>query len=264
MLIALSPRRSQDMTDSPHQGLQVAQPKSGRGCEGESLLQKGREREWRSKTVGGAILLAVACLCTVVAKNRILTGRTELTGPMGNGAGPSSHYEGSDGLSYPGWAGNRLMRGEVNLHVGAPGWEPGPDYYSTARYDNQPVIPSNLKSTFDPYTGIAACPTCKQLTTRTFEMSVTPRCDYSPNNEHIRNILKLETWWHGAEFSSALYKEYHWIGTEVEHFVTSNAKAVVLVPPCFFPKLARSELLALNTAVYQIGVSLLVVGGLQV
>jgi hypothetical protein len=210
-----------------------------------------------------AIFLAAACCVCVLQASfyQSRSGPTILTGPFGNEAGPSSRSEGSNGLIYGG--GNRQMRDEVNFQVGAPGWEPGPDYYSTEKWDNADPTPSSLHSAFDPYVGVTACPNCHKQQSQTFEMSVGPRCDYSPQAIHIRNILKLDMWWQSPAFSSALYKEHHWIGAQVGHFITSGSLPVVLVPPCFLPKMAKKELHVLNAALYQMGMSLLIVGGMQ-
>jgi hypothetical protein len=208
------------------------------------------------------LLVAACCVCVyVVSNSRAAVDPTALTGIFGNEAGPSSRSEGSNGLIYGG--GNRQMRDEVNFMVGSPGWEPGPDYYSTENWNNADLNPSSLRSSFDPYVGVSACPNCHKEIGQTFEMSVVPRCDYSPQAIHIRNILKLDMWWQSPAFSSALYKENHWIGAQIGHFITSGSLPVVLVPPCFLPRLSKKELHVLNAALYQMGMSLLIVGGMQ-
>ena len=38
---------------------------------------------------------------------------------------------------------------------------------------------------------------------------------------------------------------------------------MAIVPPCFFPRLSDEEIAAINTAVYDKGMPLLILGGLQ-
>lgn len=213
--------------------------------------------------LGAAASLLVCCALysRLAAVGRGRQRRGELFGVDGNDAGQSSRLDGME----PGLAPGSIGSGKLNSKgflVGDPGWEPGPDYYGTASYDNADVHPSIYTTYFHPYTGPKACPTCTSFTS-TFEMSATPRCDNSPQCHHIRKILHLDEWWRGPEFGAALYQENHWIGAQVAHFIATNQKAVVLVPPCFFPRLARTELKSLNNAVYNSGMSLLLVGGLQ-
>lgn len=222
-------------------------------------------RRWVVALCGSAAAVLLACCSLFVVggagKWGSGVGAVALFGWNGNDAGQSSRLDGREPGAAPGSVGSGkvLSRGFL---VGDPGWEPGPDYYGTASYDNADVHPSLSGSYFDPYTGPKACPTCSSFTS-VFLMSATPRCDNSVQNEHIRNILHLKEWWKIPEFGAALYQENHWIGAQMAHFMVTNPKAVVLVPPCFFPKLSRAELKLLNNAVYNSGMSLMLVGGLQ-
>lgn len=237
-----------------------------------SLPSLGRERtggaasrrRWVVALCGSAAVLLACCSLYVVADSGTWGGggdAVSLFGWNGNDAGQSSRLDGREPGAAPGSVGSGkvLSRGFL---VGDPGWEPGPDYYGTASYDNADVHPSLSGSYFDPYTGPKACPTCSSFAS-VFEMSASPRCDNSVQNQHIRNILHLKEWWKVPEFGAALYQENHWIGAQMAHFMVTNPKAVVLVPPCFFPRLSRAELKLLNNAVYNSGMSLVLVGGLQ-
>jgi hypothetical protein len=62
-------------------------------------------------------------------------------------------------------------------NVSHTGWEPGPDYYSTARWDNADIYPSNLVSHFDPLMGATGCPGCNKKHRGMYVMYVSqPLC----------------------------------------------------------------------------------------
>lgn len=149
----------------------------------------------------------------------------------------------------------------VSLLTCGGGRSPGPDYYSTANWDNAPIYPTLMNSKFDPYVGQGGCPGCKGPR-KTYMFSVDPRCDGSYQCRNIRKILKLDQWSKEAAFQAAIYKEKSWIGNQAGFFIGESKDVVMIVPPCFFPPLANTELNALNDAIYGLGGSILVLGGL--
>eukprot|EP00961_Rhodomonas_salina_P149934 2018537-Rhodomonas_salina.2 len=211
----------------------------------------------RTRAIAGltcaASLLAAAALIAIP-----FAGRVELTGVIGNDAGPSSRYEGTN-APY-GMARNPK---EEEYGFGKPGWEPGPDYYSTERWDNAEVYPSLMHSAYDPYVGKGGCPNCAPQEVKTFQFSVTPICDGGLEVRNIQKILHLEEWWRHPDFGPSRYKEYHWIGSQVAYFIGAHSDTIMLVPPCFFPPLANTELSILNAAIYNLGASIMILGGLQ-
>ena len=139
---------------------------------------------------------------------------------------------------------------------------PGPDYYSTANWDNAALYPTLMNSKFDPY--VASGQPCgwQACKRKTYMFSVDPRCDGSYQCRNIRKILKLDQWSKEAAFQAAIYKEKSWIGNQAGFFIGESKDVVMIVPPCFFPPLANTELNALNDAIYGLGGSILILGGL--
>uniref|UniRef100_A0A7S0E0I4 Uncharacterized protein n=1 Tax=Hanusia phi TaxID=3032 RepID=A0A7S0E0I4_9CRYP len=208
-----------------------------------------------AKVVAAVALFSIVVVTLTAGPRRV--DRTVLSGRLGNDAGPSSRWEGSN-LPY----GVAVSPREAQTGYGAPGWEPGPDYYSTANWDNAALMPSLMHPRYDPYIGKTGCPTCSPEK-KTYMFSVDPRCDNSPANFNIRQILKMDAWWKSdPAVQAAIYQEYSWIGAQVGLFMQKSKDVVMVVPPCFFPRLANTELNMLNTAVYGLGGSLLILGGL--
>jgi hypothetical protein len=120
-----------------------------------------------------------------------------------------------------------------------------------------------MNSKFDPYvvTGHSKDRTCCSKR-KTYMFSVDPRCDGSYQCRNIRKILKLDQWSKEAAFQAAIYKEKSWIGNQAGFFIGESKDVVMVVPPCFFPPLANTELNALNDAIYGLGGSILILGGL--
>lgn len=162
----------------------------------------------------------------------------------------------------PSYSNDAMNAKEEETGFGVPGQlGTGPDYYSTANWDNAPLYPSLMNSKFDPYVGQGGCPSCKGPR-KTYMFSVDPRCDGSYQCRNIRKILKLDQWSKEAAFQAAIYKEKTWIGNQAGFFIGESKDVVMVVPPCFFPPLANTELNALNDAIYGLGGSILVLGGL--
>ena len=162
----------------------------------------------------------------------------------------------------PSYSNDAMNAKEEETGFGVPGQlGTGPDYYSTANWDNAPLYPSLMNSKFDPYVGQGGCPGCKGAR-KTYMFSVDPRCDGSYQCRNIRKILKLDQWSKEAAFQAAIYKEKTWIGNQAGFFIGESKDVVMVVPPCFFPPLANTELNALNDAIYGLGGSILVLGGL--
>jgi hypothetical protein len=177
-------------------------------------------------------------------------------GEFGGDTGPSSRTERSDP--------------KIGIPRNAKEEEWGfemPDYYGSEKWDNQPTYKSLMEPRFDPWLGEAGCPTCGpggKAAAHTYIMSITPQCDGSKNVQHMRDILKLPKWWlESSDFLSAMYKEKKWIGAQVGSMVGAADDVVIIVPPCFAPRLSNTELDVLNRAVYELGASIMVVGGLQ-
>ena len=210
--------------------------------------------------LGGAALVALAALA---ASQGAAEGGIVLSGVIGNDAGPSSRWEGSNAMfGMPTYSNDAMNAKEQETGFGVPGQlGTGPDYYSTANWDNAEVYPSLMNSKFDPYVGPGGCPSCKGPR-KTYMFSVDPRCDGSYQCRNIRKILKLDQWSNEAAFQAAIYKEKSWIGNQAGFFIGESKDVVMVVPPCFFPPLANTELNALNDAIYGLGGSILVLGGL--
>ena len=219
-------------------------------------------RSGASAASAGAAMLGAAVAVAVLGS----VGRrppVELTGVIGNDAGPSSRWEGSNAMfGMPSYSNDAMNAKEEETGFGVPGQlGTGPDYYSTANWDNAALYPSLMNSRFDPYVGQGGCPGCK-APRKTYMFSVDPRCDGSYQCRNIRKILKLDQWSKEAAFQAAIYKEKTWIGNQAGFFIGEAKDVVMVVPPCFFPPLANTELNALNDAIYGLGGSILVLGGL--
>eukprot|EP00293_Proteomonas_sulcata_P011319 CAMPEP_0184292906 /NCGR_PEP_ID=MMETSP1049-20130417/4566_1 /TAXON_ID=77928 /ORGANISM="Proteomonas sulcata, Strain CCMP704" /LENGTH=372 /DNA_ID=CAMNT_0026600825 /DNA_START=11 /DNA_END=1126 /DNA_ORIENTATION=- len=121
-------------------------------------------------------------------------------------------------------------------------------------------MPSLMNPHFDP---LIPKSTMTKPAVHSYMFSVTPKCDGGLNTRNIRKILGLTEWYESGDFQTAIYKEYSWFGAQMAHFISQSADVVIIVPPCFFPKLANTELETLNAAIYNLGASIMIIGGLS-
>jgi hypothetical protein len=232
-------------------------PLPSSGAEGYER-RLGLMRIARAAGLGCAALLALGAASTATHVHRI-----ERAGWIDSDAGPPVRREGSNAwYGMPTYDSAVMNAKEEETGFGVPGQlGMGPDYYSTASWDNAQIHPSLMTTQFDPYMGQGGCPGCK-MTRKTYMFSVDPRCDGSYQCRNIRKILKLDEWSKEAAFQAAKYKEKTWIGNQAGFFIGEAKDVVMVVPPCFLPLLANAELNALNDAIYDMGGSILVLGGL--
>jgi hypothetical protein len=177
--------------------------------------------------------------------------------------------EGSTAQAFPEWARNGEMRREAQGDVGLPGWEPGPDYYSTRSWDNAPVKPRAGIEYFDPYIGEGGCPGCVSGGARsiTYAFTVDAACEQTRGTQHIHRILHnaiVADSFTDAAWSTVKYHDLTWAEQQFAYLLSAhNARDITLIiPPCFFPRFSVRAQGMLNQAVVEGGLKLLLVGGL--
>mmetsp|Transcript_31989 Transcript_31989/g.76457 ORF Transcript_31989/g.76457 Transcript_31989/m.76457 type:complete len:506 (+) Transcript_31989:92-1609(+) len=175
--------------------------------------------------------------------------------------------EGSNAIAFSPWAANGEMRKQRRTDVGEPGWEPGPDYYSTVKWDNAPIYPDTSHRLFDPYTGHEGCTHCDRSKEGAVVLSVSASCDSSGTTTNVKRILspvlsdpfKSEVW------ANSRYEEWMWADHQLGYLLNFYEHLTLIVPPCFVPRYSFSwrSLGIMNEAIYQRGMSVLLVGGLS-
>mmetsp|Transcript_16061 Transcript_16061/g.32123 ORF Transcript_16061/g.32123 Transcript_16061/m.32123 type:complete len:529 (-) Transcript_16061:71-1657(-) len=175
--------------------------------------------------------------------------------------------EGGNSIAYSPWAANGEMRRERQTEVGQPGWEPGPDYYSTVKWDNAPIYPSTARKVFDPYVGHEGCSTCNKTMTGSFVLSVTERCDSSSTTGNVKRILRprLSNPFESTVWANTRFEEWNWADEQLSFLLNFYTDLTLVIPPCFIPRYLFSwrSLGLMNEAIYQRGLTVLIVGGLS-
>jgi len=173
---------------------------------------------------------------------------------------------GSNSIAYSPWAANGEMRRERETMVGEPGWEPGPDYYSTVKWDNEPIYPDTSHRLFDPYTGHEGCTSCN-TSKGAVVFSVTPGCDSSGTTTNVKRILRpvISDPFRSTVWANSRYEEWKWADHQLGYLLAHYEDLTLVIPPCFIPRYAFSwrALGVMNEAIYQRGMSVLIVGGLS-
>ena len=171
--------------------------------------------------------------------------------------------EGSDAMTFEPWARNAEMRKRAGWDVGETGWEPGPDYYSTRKYDNLEVYPSSRGSgSFRPYMGPTACPNCEtKVINGSYMFSVNSQCDRSIQTRNIKAVLKPYDPFKGTAFENRRYEDLVWNEQQLQLLKFFFNHLTILIPPCFFPHFSSKAMAKLDDLVYMRGTNLLIVGG---
>ena len=170
---------------------------------------------------------------------------------------------GSDAMEFEPWARNAEMRKKAGWDVGETGWEPGPDYYSTRKYDNLEVYPSSRDTgSFRPYMGPTGCPNCEITPIDgTYVFSVNAQCDLSIQTKNVKAVLKPYDPFKGSAFENRRYEDLVWTEQQLSLLSFFFKKLTILIPPCFFPNFSNKAMAKLDDMVYMRGTNLLIVGG---
>ncbi|EKX45071.1 hypothetical protein GUITHDRAFT_109115 [Guillardia theta CCMP2712] len=170
---------------------------------------------------------------------------------------------GSDAHNTVEWGRDSAMRKAAETDVGVPGWEPGPDYYSTRRWDNMDVMPSHKSRFFEPYTGKTGCPSCDNSAySGPYVISVSDRCDHTAAVSNIKMLLKPQDHLEKIpNIAASKYEDYTWIENQLELTTLLYSKVIYVVPPCFFPTISRHGLNILDRSIYTRGNNILLLGG---
>ena len=171
--------------------------------------------------------------------------------------------EGSDAMTYEPWARNAEMRKRAGWDVGETGWEPGPDYYSTRKYDNLETYPSSAGTgMFRPYMGPTGCDNCdiKQID-GTYVFSVNAQCDNSVQTKNVKSVLRPWDPFRRSAFENRRYEDLVWSEQQLSLLPYFFKKLTILIPPCFFPHFSSKAMAMLDNMVYMRATNLLIVGG---
>eukprot|EP00960_Hanusia_phi_P076447 768562-Hanusia_phi.AAC.4 len=170
---------------------------------------------------------------------------------------------GSDAYNTEEWGRDSYMRKAAETDSGVPGWEPGPDYYSTRRWDNMDVMPSHKSRFFEPYTGKTGCPSCDNSGySGPYVISVSNRCDKTAAVSNIKMLLKPQDNLEKIpNIAAKKYEDYTWIENQLELTTLLYSKVIYVVPPCFFPTISRHGLSILDRSIYTRGNDILLLGG---
>jgi len=171
--------------------------------------------------------------------------------------------EGSDAMTHEPWARDAQMRKRAGWDVGETGWEPGPDYYSTRKYDNLPVYPSSRDTgSFRPYMGPTGCANCETTPIDgTYVFSTSATCDLSVQTKNVKGVLKPYDPFTGSAFENQRYEDLVWTEQQLQMLTYFFKKLTILIPPCFLPHFSNKALAKLDDMVYARGTNLLIVGG---
>ena len=171
--------------------------------------------------------------------------------------------EGSDAMTFEPWARNSEMRKRAGWDVGETGWEPGPDYYSTRKYDNLEVYPSSRSTgVFRPYMGPTGCTNCDVTPIDgTYVFSVNAQCDKSVQTKNVKQVLRPYDPFTNSAFENRRYEDLVWTEQQLELLSFFFKKLTILIPPCFFPNFSNKAMAKLDDMVYMRGTNLLIVGG---
>ncbi len=171
--------------------------------------------------------------------------------------------EGSDAMTFEPWARNAEMRKRAGWDVGETGWEPGPDYYSTRKYDNLETYPSSAGTgMFRPYMGPTGCDNCdiKQID-GTYVFSVNAQCDNSVQTKNVKSVLRPWDPFRRSAFENRRYEDLVWSEQQLSLLPYFFKKLTILIPPCFFPHFSSKAMAMLDNMVYMRATNLLIVGG---
>jgi len=170
---------------------------------------------------------------------------------------------GSDAVAHEPWARNAEMRKRAGWDVGETGWEPGPDYYSTRKYDNLETYPSSAGSgMFRPYMGPTGCDNCDITPIDgTYVFSVNAQCDNSVQTRNVKGVLRPYDPFKGSAFENRRYEDLVWSEQQLDLLPYFFKKLTILIPPCFFPHFSSKAMATLDDMVYMRATNLLIVGG---